>query len=120
MVCQRGVQPRLSHSLNRRLYTLKHTDYLLANYQNPAGDQINLYISYYESQRKGQAVHTPQSCVPGSGWMIQRLSNRLLDGITMAGSPLIANRMEIQKEDHAAGVYSRLGAPMHQPVEERS
>jgi hypothetical protein len=54
MVCQRGVQPRLSHSLNRRLYTLKHTDYLLANYQNPAGDQINLYISYYESQRKGK------------------------------------------------------------------
>jgi EpsI family protein len=41
--------------------TLKHTDYLLANYQNPASDQVNLYISYYESQRKGQAVHTPQS-----------------------------------------------------------
>lgn len=85
--------------------TLKHTDYLLANYQNPASDQVNLYISYYESQRKGQAVHTPQSCVPGSGWMIQRLSSQLLDGITMAGSPLIANRMEIQKGDHKQLVY---------------
>lgn len=37
--------------------------------------------------------------------MIQRLSSRLLDGITMAGSPLIANRMEIQKEDHKQLVY---------------
>jgi Transmembrane exosortase (Exosortase_EpsH) len=27
-------------------------------------------------------------------------SSQLLDGITMAGSPLIANRMEIQKGDH--------------------
>jgi exosortase D (VPLPA-CTERM-specific) len=40
---------------------LKMDDYLFADYVND-GSSINLYISYYNSQRKGEAVHSPRSC----------------------------------------------------------
>jgi hypothetical protein len=29
-----------------------------------------LYAANYQSQRKGQSAHSPQSCLPGGGWEI--------------------------------------------------
>ncbi len=35
----------------------------------PAGDgQIGLFIGYFPTQRSGQSIHSPQNCLPGSGW----------------------------------------------------
>ena len=48
---------------------LKFEDYLLANYSNQNAT-LELYIAYYESQRKGESAHSPRSCLPGSGWRI--------------------------------------------------
>jgi EpsI family protein len=25
-------------------------------------------VDYYESQRKGESIHSPETCLPGSGW----------------------------------------------------
>jgi len=33
-----------------------------------AGVPINLYAGYYNSQRRGDAIHSPQNCLPGAGW----------------------------------------------------
>ncbi len=34
-----------------------------------AGDPaIGLFIAYFPTQRTGQAIHSPQNCLPGSGW----------------------------------------------------
>ncbi|HEY4378732.1 MAG TPA: EpsI family protein [Acidobacteriaceae bacterium] len=30
--------------------------------------QIGLYVAYFATQRTGQAVHSPQNCLPGAGW----------------------------------------------------
>ncbi|MBS1815523.1 MAG: EpsI family protein [Acidobacteria bacterium] len=35
--------------------------------QIPAGP-IGLFIGYFPTQRTGQAIHSPQNCLPGAGW----------------------------------------------------
>jgi EpsI family protein len=41
---------------------------------NPAANQggrVGLYIAYFPTQRTGQAIHSPQNCLPGAGWTFQ-------------------------------------------------
>lgn len=45
-------------------------DYLLANYVDPEGRQVNLYLTYHRSQNLDTSVHSPRSSVPGGGWII--------------------------------------------------
>jgi EpsI family protein len=35
--------------------------------QYPAGP-VGLFIGYFPTQRTGQAIHSPQNCLPGAGW----------------------------------------------------
>jgi exosortase D (VPLPA-CTERM-specific) len=48
------------------------TDYLLSDYADAGGRQVNLYVAYYASQRSGFAPHSPSVCIPGNGWQIAR------------------------------------------------
>jgi EpsI family protein len=43
-------------------------DYIHRTYVSESGVPINLYAGYYHSQRQGDAIHSPQNCLPGSGW----------------------------------------------------
>jgi exosortase D (VPLPA-CTERM-specific) len=47
---------------------LYFNDYLLADYQSRENRPVNLYVAYYESQRKAESIHSPETCLPGSGW----------------------------------------------------
>ncbi|HET6513551.1 MAG TPA: VPLPA-CTERM-specific exosortase XrtD [Thermodesulfovibrionales bacterium] len=47
---------------------LNFSDYIIANYRNPQGKTVNFYVAYYQDQRKGESIHSPESCLPGSGW----------------------------------------------------
>lgn len=47
---------------------LRADDYLDRDYRGAAGRVVNLYVAYYASQRQGDAIHSPQNCLPGSGW----------------------------------------------------
>jgi EpsI family protein len=40
----------------------------------PAGQVIpvQLFIAYFPTQRSGQSIHSPQNCMPGSGWSFLR------------------------------------------------
>jgi EpsI family protein len=53
------------------LNTLKLSQYVLADYQGPDKALVNLYVAYYRSQRKGEAIHSPESCLPGTGWSVE-------------------------------------------------
>jgi EpsI family protein len=33
-----------------------------------AGIPVGLYAGYYDSQRRGDTIHSPQNCLPGAGW----------------------------------------------------
>lgn len=43
-------------------------DYLNRRYTDRAGDSLELYIGYYQSQRTAQGIHSPKNCLPGAGW----------------------------------------------------
>lgn len=47
---------------------LDFSDYVIVDYKDKNGKQVNFYVAYYESQRKGESIHSPESCLPGSGW----------------------------------------------------
>ena len=47
---------------------LHFTDYAMADYVNARKRSINFYTAYYETQRKGETTHSPETCLPGSGW----------------------------------------------------
>jgi EpsI family protein len=82
---------------------LKLTDYLLANYRN-GRDSINLYLAYYASQRKGQSVHSPRSCLPGGGWQMTNLQR--IPVLKEQELDLTVNRAEIQWHTDKQIVYS--------------
>ena len=50
------------------LAKLKLTDYVMRDYVDAAGRDVNLYIGYWDSQRSGAGIHSPKYCLPGSGW----------------------------------------------------
>jgi EpsI family protein len=43
-------------------------DYVNLVYGRTAQAPIGLYVGYYESQRQGDAIHSPLNCLPGAGW----------------------------------------------------
>lgn len=86
---------------------LKLTDYIVANYQNPASEPgfVNLYVAYYESQRKGASIHSPRSCIPGGGWQITDFSLRRIENVLADGAPLEVNRALIARGQARQLVY---------------
>jgi exosortase D (VPLPA-CTERM-specific) len=84
---------------------LKLDDYLLADYVNDSGNLVNLYIAYYNSQRKGEAVHSPRSCLPGGGWQMRDFGQRAVPGVMAGGRPLRVNRTLIELGNQRQLVY---------------
>jgi len=84
---------------------LQFDDYLLANYTDGSGSAVNLYVAYYDSQRKGDAVHSPRSCLPGGGWQMRDFDQRTLNDIRINGEALRVNRTMIELGDHRQLVY---------------
>jgi exosortase D (VPLPA-CTERM-specific) len=84
---------------------LQLDDYVLADYVGPDGSAVNLYIPYYNSQRKGEAVHSPRSCLPGGGWQMRDFDQRSLIGVLVDGRPLRVNRVLIELGSQRELVY---------------
>ena len=87
------------------LDALKLSDYALIDYTNDKGKLVNFYSAYYDSQRKGQSAHSPKSCLPGGGWVMEQFGQVTLDGIGAAGSPLEVNRVVIAQGESRQLVY---------------
>ena len=82
---------------------LQFDDYLMANYVSETNNHINLYVAYYESQRKGASIHSPKSCIPGGGWQIQE---HLIKDLTLDNDEALAvNRLFIQNGSARQLVY---------------
>jgi EpsI family protein len=87
------------------LDALKLDDYLMADYSDGGGSAVNLYIAYYNSQRKGEAVHSPRSCLPGGGWQLRDFNQRSIGEVKLNGQPLRVNRTLIELGDQRQLVY---------------
>jgi EpsI family protein len=46
---------------------LTFSDYIIVDYTN-GSKAVNFYTAYYQSQRKGESIHSPETCLPGGGW----------------------------------------------------
>ena len=79
---------------------LKFEDYFMADYTSSDG-LLELYIAYYESQRKGESAHSPRSCLPGAGWVINSRKQIEIDYNDLEGESKTANvnRMLVQRGD---------------------
>jgi exosortase D (VPLPA-CTERM-specific) len=75
------------------LEQLKLDDYLVADYRHASDAPINLYIAYYDSQRKGQSTHSPRSCLPGNGWEFASFGTRR---VSSHGTTLTVNRAIVE------------------------
>jgi exosortase D (VPLPA-CTERM-specific) len=80
-------------------------DYVLADYAGPAGDPVNLYVAYYNSQRKGESVHSPRSCLPGGGWQMRDFGQRKVTNVSIDGRQLRVNRTLIEMGNNRQLVY---------------
>ena len=92
---------------SRYLKELKLSDYLLADYVPQTVGQlpVNLYVAWYDSQRKGHSIHSPRSCIPGGGWELGTVRTLDIDGAKMGSKPLVVNRVSIQKGSERQLVY---------------
>jgi EpsI family protein len=79
------------------LDNLKLTDYVMRDYVNRAGQDLNLYIAFWDTQRRGAIIHSPKNCLPGAGW--EPLEASLITiPLSPPHSPLNVNRYVIQKD----------------------
>ena len=75
----------------------------MADYVSSNNDSINLYVAYYQSQRKGASIHSPKSCIPGGGWRIQE--HLIKDLVLDSGKVMSVNRLFIQNGSVRRLVY---------------
>lgn len=71
-------------------------EYLNRVYVAPSGIPVGLYVGYYQSQRKGDAIHSPANCLPGAGWLPVS-SGRITVSFDGRSEPVEVNRYVIQK-----------------------
>jgi exosortase D (VPLPA-CTERM-specific) len=82
------------------LDVLQLDDYLMMNYARPGSGIVNLYVSWYDSQRDRRTAHSPRSCLPGGGWQILDIRQA-----TIGDTGQRANRMVITDGESRQLVY---------------
>ncbi|WP_240342409.1 VPLPA-CTERM-specific exosortase XrtD [Methylococcus sp. EFPC2] len=87
------------------LKTLGLTDYLLSDFSNAAGESVNFYVAYYESQRKGVSPHSPAVCLPGGGWQIMDFQRKTFSSLAHKENIFEFNRVVINKGKSKQLVY---------------
>ena len=72
------------------------TDYTMIDYKNVNGRHVDFYVAYYESQRKAESIHSPETCLPGSGWIF-RQAGQVKVPIAGQGRLITINRAIMEK-----------------------
>lgn len=75
------------------------TDYIMADYRDGKGRSVNFYVAYYESQSKGESIHSPASCLRGGGWEFKKAGKSMVP-LAGDGKMLAVNRAVIRKGDY--------------------
>lgn len=72
-------------------------DYVNIDFKDPSGIPLNFFAAYYEEQTKGSGIHSPDVCLPGSGWEIFRFETKTVDMPGTVYGTFDLNRAIIQK-----------------------
>lgn len=68
------------------------SDYVVIDYKDSVGRGVNFYVAYYESQRKGESIHSPVTCLPGSGWVFRQAGKVTVRSVKRLGRVLKVER----------------------------
>ena len=79
------------------------TDYYYGNFVSPKNKLVNLYIAYYDDQKKGIAPHSPTLCIPGDGWIIR--SDTPIPLTARNGKTIYVSRLVMTKGDQSSIAY---------------
>jgi len=83
---------------------LKPHDYMMRRDQDGAGQNVWLFVAYWDTQRKGAQPHSPRNCLPGAGWEPLEAS-RLTIPLPVPFGAITANRYVIQKDRNQQLVF---------------
>ena len=97
-----GIREVMSPEIIRELDL---SDYAMIDYRNLAGQTINFYVAYYESQRKGESIHSPATCLPGAGWLFNEEGEAKLPIAVDGEASMPVNRAYMQKLGQKELVY---------------
>ena len=80
------------------------SNHLLRVYEAPDTTLVpvpwfSLYVGYYESQTRGQTIHSPRNCLPGAGWEAVSSQPRTL---SMDGETVTVNQYLLANEGEQA------------------
>jgi EpsI family protein len=80
------------------LNILKADDTLTREYIGEARTPLVFYVAFFNSQRYGQAPHSPKNCLPGEGW--EPVESSTID-VPVEGwpTPIAINRFVVQHGD---------------------
>jgi EpsI family protein len=71
--------------------------------QTPEEPGVDLFMAYFPSQRMGSTMHSPQNCLPGSGWT--PVENSRVPLSISGKTTIIVNRYIVAKGDSRLLVY---------------
>jgi EpsI family protein len=72
------------------------SNYTMIDYKSGDGKHVDFYVVYYESQRKGESIHSPETCLPASGWSF-RQAGTVQVPIARQGAGIKVNRAIMEK-----------------------
>jgi exosortase D (VPLPA-CTERM-specific) len=79
-------------------------DYLSANFSNSAERaSVDLFVAWYDKQTEGSGIHSPEVCIPTSGWEVSAWRRTTV--ALPSGAEINVNRAIIQKGVHRQLVY---------------
>ena len=81
------------------------SDYLWADYQNNNSESVNTYVAYYTRQSKGKSIHSPATCLPGSGWSFDQSGTVRISGLSGNPETIEVNRAVMQYGSHTRLSY---------------
>lgn len=79
-------------------------DYIMANFSKGRGQGVNLYVGFYQSQSKGDLIHSPKNCMPGAGWNIVQ-SSAIPINLPKSGKTIKTARLLLNKDGQKQVVY---------------
>src|SRR5581483_5345803 len=83
---------------------LRADDYLTRDYVDARQSAlINLFVTFFKTQRTGQTPHSPRNCLPGTGW-VPASSAIVPVSIPGMATPIEVNRYIVSRGDSRAVV----------------
>ncbi|CAB5151649.1 Eight transmembrane protein EpsH / EpsI protein [Olavius algarvensis associated proteobacterium Delta 3] len=81
------------------------SDYAIVNFRNTEGKFVNFYVAYYQSQSKGESIHSPTTCLPGSGWQFNQAGTLAIPADDHGNSMIRVRRAFMQKGEFRQLAY---------------